>query len=81
MPRYRVAVDLKTDDPIPDYLFGQIGTNVATLANTAAVIEIDGVEPNLRVERVHSMHLHESTRDYLCMGCRELSMDQQNSNT
>lgn len=81
MPRYRVVTDVVTDEPIPDYVFPTVSGNAAVLTNTAAVIEIDGVEPNLRVERVHSMHQHESTPDYLCPFCRELSKDQQNSNT
>lgn len=78
--RNRVLVDVMTENPMTQHELQALANTTVTLANTAAVHEIDGVEADLRVEFVASAHQHDSTDETQCRGCRIAAGDGWNSN-
>jgi cytidine deaminase len=84
MPRYRIAADVvtKDDQALTGHQMQQVARTLGTLANTAAMHEIDGVDANLRIDPVIVyVHQHESTEDYMCQDCRSMARDGVNSTT
>lgn len=73
--RLRVTADIVLPEGAPPEMHQQIiARNAGTLVNTAALAEIDGVDADLRVERVVYVHVHDGENNR-CRGCYGMSQD------